>query len=100
MDHRIGVGIIWVDAEGPRKPRSIIRLDRREPKSPCRIAFRDKTYPARAEDADAVEQDHVVVGPFAHQRLSSFNSATGISTMAGPVFICAPSIGERGACRY
>src|SRR6187402_2572979 len=91
MNHRIGIGIIRIDAERARKSGPIVRLNRREAKALRRIARRDEPHPARAEDADAVEQDHVIVGPFWHQRLSNMRSATSINTIAGPVFTNAPS---------
>src|SRR4051812_6982876 len=91
MNHGIGVGIIRIDVERACEPGAIVGLDRREAKSLRPITFGDEAAPARAKNADAVEQDHVVVKPFGHQRLSNIKNATSISTIAGPVFTNAPS---------
>ena len=63
MDDGVGVGIIRVDAERLRQSRAVSRLDRREAEARVRVARDDEADPARAEHADAVEEDHVVVGP-------------------------------------
>src|SRR6201995_1909802 len=94
MDHGIGVGIVGVDPDGLREPRPILRLDRREAEARGRVTLGCELDPERAEDADAVEQDDVVVGPDLcgrGHRLSSVSSATAISTIAGNVFTSAPS---------
>src|SRR5690349_4508718 len=94
MDHGVGVGIARVDADGVCEPCTVRRLDRGEAEARGRVTRGDEPDPARAEDADAVEQDDVVVGPdfwaLAH-RLSNVMSATAISTIAGNVFTSAPS---------
>ena len=90
MNDRIGIGIVWIDAKSLRQPRAVGRLDRGEAESLLDVACRDEANPARAEDAHAVVEDHVIVGPSAH-RLSNVNNATSIRTTAGPVFTSAPS---------
>src|SRR5258705_2408953 len=96
MDDRVGVGIIRVDAEGLRQPRAIAGLDRGEAKAMLHIARGDKADPARAEHADAVVKDHVVVRPRGRHTgichlLSTVSSATSIRTIAWPVLTSAPS---------
>src|SRR5204862_518922 len=83
-------GIIGVDAEGLCQPRAVRRLDRGKTKTMVDVAGRDEADPARAEDADAIVQNHVVIRPSVH-RLSSVSSATSINTIAGPVLTSAPS---------
>src|SRR5664279_1289013 len=90
MDHGIGVGIAGIDAERLRQPCAVRRLDSGETKSPLHIPRCDEADPARAEHADTVVEDDVVVGPGVHL-LSKVSSATSISTMAGPVLTSAPS---------
>src|SRR5258708_33193035 len=90
MDDGVGVGVGGMDAESLRHPCAVSRLDRREPEAASHIARRDEADPTGAEDADAVIEDHIVVGPFDH-RLSNIISATSISTIAGPVLTSAPS---------
>src|SRR2546423_11769206 len=90
MNHGIGIGVIWVDAEGLREARAVGRLDRGEAETLRLVARGDEADPARAEYADAVVEDHVVVGPDGHL-LSSVSSATSIKMIAGPVFTSAPS---------
>src|SRR5450759_3381082 len=63
MDDGIGVGICGIDAERLRQPCAIAGLDRGEAKPAGLVARRDEADPARAEYADAVIEDHVVVGP-------------------------------------
>src|SRR5882724_12275304 len=94
MDHRVGVGVSWVDAKGLRQPAAIVGLDRGETKPPVFVAAGDEADPARAKHADAVVEDHVIVGPREgafHHRLSNVSSATIIKTIAGPVLTSAPS---------
>ena len=90
VNDRVGVGIIGIDAESLRQPSAIRRLDRGEAKALRRITRGDEANPTRAENADAVIEDHVIVGPTGH-RLSNVSSATSISTIAGPVLTSAPS---------
>src|SRR5579863_2316410 len=75
MDHGIGVGVLRVDAECLRQTRAVRRLDRREAEALADVARRDEANPARAEHADAVVEDHVVVGP--HPDRHRFLAATG-----------------------
>src|SRR5438552_1785971 len=91
MNHGIGIGVIWVDAEGLREAGAVGRLDRGEAETLRLVARRDEADPARAEHADAVVENHVVVGPGCHQRLSRVSKATSIKAIAGPVFTRAPS---------
>src|SRR2546430_6327501 len=89
MHDGVGIGIIRIDTERLRQPRAVGRLDRGEAESLLDVACRDEANPARAEDAHAVVEDHVIVGPSAH-RLSNVNNATSISTTAGPGVTRAP----------
>src|ERR1700722_13667978 len=66
MDDGIGVGIIGIDAEGLREARAVSRLDRGKAKAHLVVARCNEPNPARAEHADAVVEDHVVIGPDAH----------------------------------
>ena len=66
MDHGVGVGIGGVDAESLREAGAVGRLDRGEAEFSVHVARGDEADPARAEDADAVVEDHVIVGPNAH----------------------------------
>src|SRR5215217_7967247 len=91
MHDSVGVGIVRIDRKSLRQPRAIRRLDRGEAESLLDVAGGDEADPARAEDADAVVEDHVVVGPASGHLLSRVSSATSISTTAGPVFTSAPS---------
>src|SRR6202035_339755 len=91
VDDGVGVGVIGIDPERLRQPRAVAGLDRGETEMPLGVARRDKPDPARAEHADAVVEDHVVVRPWVHHRLSSVSSATSINTIAGPVLTSAPS---------
>src|SRR5262245_47742438 len=98
MHHRVRIGILGIDPERLRQTCAIGRLDRGEAELSRGVAGGDEADPARAEDADAVKEDYVVVGPVGHRspvtrkryRLSSVSSATSISTMAGPVLTSAP----------
>src|SRR6202030_2176057 len=83
MDDGVGVGVFRVDAERLCETCAIAGLDRGEAKAPVLVARRDEADPARAEHADAVIEDHIIVGPaLHHHRLSSVSSATSIRTMA------------------
>src|SRR5664279_13790 len=72
MDHGIGVGIAGIDAERLRQPCAVRRLDSGETKSPLHIPRCDEADPARAEHADTVVEDDVVVGPGAIHDHSMF----------------------------
>src|SRR3954468_20809634 len=91
MHNCVGIGIIGVDPERLGQSCAVGRLDRGEAESSLDVAGGDEADPARAEDADAVIEDHVVVGPASGHLLSRVSSATSISTTAGPVFTSAPS---------
>ena len=70
--------------------RETLERFRREAEAACGVAPCDEVDPARAEDADAVIEDHVIIRPLAHL-LSKVSSASSISTIAGPVLTSAPS---------
>ena len=63
MDDGVGVGIFGVDAERLRQPRAVTGLDRGEAKARSLSRIATKADPARAEHADAVVEDHVIVRP-------------------------------------
>src|SRR6185436_3881298 len=91
MHDGVGIGVVGIDTKSLRQPRAVRRLDRGEAESSRDVAGGDEADPARAEDADAVVEDHVIVGPASGHLLSRVSSATSISTTAGPVFTRAPS---------
>ena len=63
----VGIGVIGIDTEGLRQPHSVEQLDRGEAEFLLlHIAGGDEADPARAEDADAVIEDHVIVRPMGH----------------------------------
>ena len=66
MDDGIGVGVVRIDAERLGETCAVAGLDRGEAKTPFSVARRDEADPARAEHADAVVEDHVIVGPSVH----------------------------------
>src|SRR5258708_6230966 len=67
MDHSVGVGIIWVDAERLRQPRAVAGLDRGETKPPRDVPRGHEGDAARTEHDDAALEDHVIVGPWLHR---------------------------------
>src|SRR5260370_32953135 len=56
VNHRVGVGVIGIDAEGLSQPGAVTRLERGEAKPPLRVARGDEAYPARTEHADAIAE--------------------------------------------
>src|SRR5450755_2347886 len=87
MHHGVGVGIVGVDAECLRQPGAIAGLDRGEAEAPLHVARGDEADPARAEHADAVVEDHVVIRPWVGHARSIFlviarSSATKQSSLA------------------
>src|SRR5258708_4973782 len=95
MDHRIGVGVTGIDAERLRQPRAVAGLDRGEAKPLCRVARGDEADPARAEHADAVVENHVIVRPSIHRRHRFFAAvgAGGFSarSSSGPALLTPAS---------
>src|SRR5450756_771695 len=70
MDDGVGIGIIGIDAECLRQPCAVTGLDRREAKAPIDIALCNEADPARAEHADAIVEDYVVIRPWLHDNRS------------------------------
>src|ERR1019366_7977125 len=98
MDDGIGVGICGIDAERLRQPCAIAGLDRGEAKPPGLVARRDEADPARAEYADAVIKNHVVVGPdVCSARRHFFLSGLGVGSFSarsssGPAILTPASV--------
>lgn len=85
VDHRVAVGIFRIDAEMFRKTYAVAGLDCGEAKPARGVARGDEANPVRAEDADAVIEDDVVIGPRrdrAGHRLRAGRAVSGFSALS------------------
>src|SRR5450759_615634 len=95
MDDGVGVRIFGGDAKRLREPRAV-GLNRGEAKAAIHVACRHEADPARAEHADAVVENHVViqplVGPARHRCFAAVGASSfSARSSSGPAILTPAS---------